>query len=197
MNMVTRQQALAAGLLRYRTGKLCRHGHIAERYVSTMQCVECIAAQSRAWREANPVASASIHAAWRKRHPQKVRKWKSASQMRHRAAANVRDARYRATHREQINARIAAWQKANPSRELAKVRRRQAAKLHRTPSWADHAAIGMVYQAAQIARATWPEVEIHVDHVVPLRGRTVSGLHVHRNLQIVTGRSNRSKAIHF
>lgn len=192
-----RQQALASGLLRYFTGKPCPHGHVAERYVSTMQCVECARSYAGKWKESNPTTSAEVNRQWRARNPEKVREWKAASQKRNRAQANTRNLRYAETHREQINARIAAWAKANPAKNAAKRMRRIAAKLQRTPAWADHEAIGMVYQAAQIARVTWSDVEIHVDHVLPLRGRSVSGLHTHRNLQILTAKANRTKAIHF
>jgi len=41
MNIITRTQAKAQGLKRYYTGKTCRAGHVAERYVATASCVEC------------------------------------------------------------------------------------------------------------------------------------------------------------
>ena len=37
----TRAEARALGLPRYFTGKPCKRGHVAERYVSVSQCVEC------------------------------------------------------------------------------------------------------------------------------------------------------------
>ena len=197
MNILTRAKAIEDGGKRYFTGIVCPHGHVCERYVSTMQCVECIKVQGASWRETHPVESEAIHAAWRRRNHEKVKAWKSESQKRNRGAANKRSRRYHAAHREQINARISAWQKANPAKNAARALRRRAAKLQRLPAWADHEAIGMVYQAAQVARVTWPDVDVHVDHVLPLRGRTVSGLHTHRNLQLLTGRANRSKSIHF
>lgn len=197
MNVITRQQAKSAGLLRYFAGESCPHGHVAERYVSTMQCVECICVYAKAWRKAHPERSDEINNAWRSRNTETVKQWKADSQKRNRKAANTRNRRYAATHREQINVKTAAWQKANHAKDSAKTMRRQAAKLQRLPAWADHEAIEVVYQAANIARVTWPDVEIHVDHVVPLRGRDVSGLHVHHNLQLITGESNRSKSVHF
>lgn len=41
MEIITKQQAQAAGLQRYFTGKPCKHGHVSERYTSTGICVEC------------------------------------------------------------------------------------------------------------------------------------------------------------
>lgn len=39
--VISRQAAHAAGLLRFYTGAPCRRGHLAERYVSTGGCLEC------------------------------------------------------------------------------------------------------------------------------------------------------------
>lgn len=41
MKIVTRMEAAKAGLNRFYTGKECRNGHLAERYVLNGTCVEC------------------------------------------------------------------------------------------------------------------------------------------------------------
>jgi hypothetical protein len=74
--------------------------------------------------------------------------------------------------------------------------KRRTAKLQRTPPWADMDAIKEFYAAAQrMTQATGEPY--HVDHVIPLQGRLVSGLHVAGNLQILHGSENSKKRNHF
>jgi hypothetical protein len=87
------------------------------------------------------------------------------------------------------------WRKENPGRKLAITRKEQAAKLKRTPPWADQAAIIAIYQEAASRRANGENV--HVDHVLPLCGRLVSGLHVAANLRIIPARDNLTKGCKF
>lgn len=73
---------------------------------------------------------------------------------------------------------------------------RRVAKLQRTPPWADEDLIRAVYrQARELTVSTG--VMHHVDHIIPLQGRLVSGLHVHTNLQILPWRENVQKKNRF
>lgn len=62
----------------------------------------------------------------------------------------------------------------------------------RAPAWANRDEIGLIYALCRfLTQATG--IEHHVDHIIPLRGRMVCGLHVESNLRIVTADENRSK----
>lgn len=85
--------------------------------------------------------------------------------------------------RDRRNGRIK--RQRNPKAKLACTRKRQAAKQQRTPVWADVAAMAAFYVACPIGQV--------VDHVIPLRGKLVSGLHVLENLQYLTKLDNLKK----
>lgn len=194
MNLRSRSEALKSGDKRYFTGRQCPHGHVCERYVSTWQCVECIAKQGTEWAKANAQSRRDTARAWRKANPEQSLANKLASQKRNRAAANARNRRYYETHTEQRAIYVAAWAKANPGKVTEKSNRRRAAKLQSMPKWADREEIKKVYDLC--ARFRSLGCDFHVDHIIPLQGRNVCGLHVHENLQIIEARANQSKSNH-
>lgn len=91
--------------------------------------------------------------------------------------------------------RTAAWSANNPGKRAAIDARRRAAKAFATPCWLtddDFAAMQHIYeQAAAISLATG--IKHEVDHIIPLQGENVCGLHCPANLRIVTRSENRRK----
>ena len=185
-------EAKAQGLSRYFTGKECPRGHIAERFVSTRACTACARDRKHLWNATNPDKVNAQKRAYTKANTDQVKAWKSASQKRNRASANARNRRYAATHREELALKNKAWEAANPGKVLARAAKRRAATLRAMPKWADKEKIEKVYALA--ARFRSLGCDFHVDHVIPLQGRNVCGLHVHNNLEIIEASKNRSKS---
>lgn len=99
------------------------------------------------------------------------------------------NAAYRARNRASFNAMVRDWKRRNPDRVMASVRKRQAAKMQRVPAWADDSQIRVFYKIA-VALTRAHGVPFEVDHIIPLQGKTVSGLHVQGNLQVIRARDN-------
>jgi 5-methylcytosine-specific restriction endonuclease McrA len=85
---------------------------------------------------------------------------------------------------------MAAYKKANPHKVNVWLAKRRAAKMQRTPLWADHDRIARAYKLAA-------DFGLEVDHIVPLQGALVSGLHTHHNLQLLTPEENLTKSNRF
>jgi hypothetical protein len=193
VNLLSRKVALASGVTRYFTGKPCPYGHTSERLVSTRACAACASTRKQAWNSSNPEKRNAQKRNWVNANLDKVKALKSAEQKRNRPAATARARKYREANLEKTRAAKSAWAKANPAKGAAKTSAYRAKRLNATPAWADQAKIDEYYETANglsMLLGEW----YHVDHVIPLQGKTVCGLHVHNNLQILTAYANQSKS---
>jgi hypothetical protein len=140
-------------------------------------CKPCHSAAALAWARANPERRRAIANSFTKRQRLKLGPPKPGGRKRvlspEEAARRDRDAKRR-------------WEQNNPSRVLAKTRKYQAAKLKAVPKWADLKAIEGIYEHAR-------SIGAHVDHIVPLQGEIVCGLHCEANLQVIPPLENWSK----
>lgn len=92
-------------------------------------------------------------------------------------------------NREKTINQALSWAKNNKQQKTATNRRRELAKKQRIPKWADLNKIKNIY-------LNCPEGH-HVDHIIPLQGRIVSGLHVENNLQYLKASDNIKKGNKF
>lgn len=133
------------------------------------QCKKCRSAQRKAQYAADPTPHKARSSEFRKKHPgysrEAMLKWYEN---------NKDTAFYRAKK----------WAAENPHKRAEISMRRRAGQYTATPKWADIEKIQMFYRYARELCKTTGE-KYHVDHIIPLRGKLVSGLHVENNLQII------------
>jgi hypothetical protein len=127
--------------------------------------------------EANKSLVKQRVAEWQKAHPQKVCEYGSQNRERYREYHQIRRREYKSRNRGKVNAGTA---------------KRFAAKLMATPKWVNLKAIRKIYEQA-CAMSLQTGIPHHVDHIIPLRSKTVCGLHVEWNLQILDALSNTKK----
>lgn len=106
----------------------------------------------------------------------------------------ARKTKWREENRDQHNAINREWNKNNKPLKAALQAKRKSVILQRTPKWdADAHLIVAKYQvAAMLSRETGEQH--HVDHIIPLQGKYVSGLHVFSNLRVIPGSDNVKKS---
>ena len=104
--------------------------------------------------------------------------------------------KWREENREQHNAGNREWNSKNKDIKAALSGKRRSAKLNRTPKWLtadDIEHMQALYSvAAMIQRESG--VEYHIDHIIPLQGKFVSGLHVPDNLRVIPAVDNLKKS---
>ncbi|MCS5593485.1 MAG: HNH endonuclease [Porticoccaceae bacterium] len=100
--------------------------------------------------------------------------------------------KYWESNKEQVPRSSAKWKSNNKGKVTAYTVKRQTAKKNRIPFWSDIDEIRGIYlMSEELTGSTGEQWE--VDHIVPLQGDRVSGLHVPDNLQILTRSENASK----
>lgn len=90
--------------------------------------------------------------------------------------------RYSATHRDKVKEACSKWRRENLAYDAFRARTYRSRKQNQIPSWADLVKIKDIYLSCPKG--------FHVDHIIPLKGKLVSGLHVENNLQYLPAIDN-------
>ena len=112
---------------------------------------------------------------------------------------NIEEARRDIWRKSSFFGRAHMTRKQLEAKKREKVKKQnayRAIKLSATPSWADRLAIDQIYKTAT-ERGKRTGKKYNVDHIVPLQGKSVCGLHVQTNLRIVLARTNHKKGNRF
>ena len=166
--LVSRASAIAEGLPRYFTGVACKNGHVAERYTANKTCCECGNAIANKAKSKDRAKYSASSSLWGKRNPEKRAQYQRTQNAKRPGNRNLWTMNYR------------------------------SAKATRMPAWLNDGhlfELECIYKYCSALRTIG--LDYHVDHITPLRGLTVSGLHVPWNLQVLPGSENMSKGNKF
>lgn len=173
-------------------------------------CTACSTQRRKRWYEANRDKERETKKRWYESNRDKVlehnQQWYAANRDKKRetgqrwyeANRNKRREtrqRWHEANRDKHREDVRNWREANPDKMNAYAAKRRAAKLQRTPSWLtpEHLSEIETFYTAAVAFKLYTGQEYHVDHIVPLQGKTVSGLHVPWNLQVILAADNLKK----
>lgn len=186
--VISRADARAAGLKRFYLGTPCPHGHVDERKVVNGACLACHRERFAQSYRADPEARRQYLTQWRAENKGRIKGYYDANA----EAERQRQRQRHAANPDLAGARMRRWREEKPDLAKTAWAKARAARVRRFVSWADQAEIAKFYaSAARLTEETG--IPHQVDHVIPLCGKLVSGLHVHNNLQVITAKENAKK----
>ncbi len=191
------------------------HLNCASKDGHTSQCKACRCAKKKIYRAANLEKIAAQNKIWYyENHDENLKRsstyyyenkevilerrkpYMKVWRKNNRGHLNEYDKSYRQENKETydlyIKPYLKQWAKENKDSVNSRNSKHRANKINATPSWGDEETIKEVYRESQrLTKETG--VIHHVDHIVPLNGKNVCGLHWEGNLQILTQTQNLSK----
>jgi hypothetical protein len=157
-------------------------------------CKDCDKAASLKWAKENPEKINARNAAWAKNNPEKGRERTKRWRANNAEKVKAREREIRAQSPDYLR-RIKKWQAENRPVVIFHVAKRRASKRMACASWLSAIDAAQIQECYDLAHAKTVQTGIkhNVDHIVPLQGKNVSGLHVPWNLQVIPAKQNFSK----
>lgn len=199
------------GFKHYFTGAPCTRGGIYLRRTSDKKCLcsackAVKAAQGKRYHSRNRERDLELMRRYAERNAEKIKKRRRKYYERNREVCLQAAAEKRKHKAPEIADYLSRWRKENPHvmrewrrRNSALVRfystQRHAEKIKRMPPWFGELDGFALQEAAELqgVRREQHGFEWQIDHLLPMRGAKVSGLHVAINFQVIPAHLNRFK----
>lgn len=156
--------------------KLCRKKvHILVN--GATKCAECKRLRKQRWKDRYPEKVK----AWREKNKDKDKIWSKSWGLKNPETCKIKDK---------------IWKEANRDKVRSASAKNRAKRISRVPKWLTPEHKKEIAQIYKKAKDMEKETGIgyHVDHIVPLIGKNVCGLHVPWNLQILEASENYRKS---
>ena len=148
-----------------------------------MGCIKC-SRKSSSGRYKKGLCHSCYNTQWGKTS-QTAKAIARAGYLRNKALRIERAKQWRLDHPEEYKKHCAQYKQRHLPEHAARQRKRYALQVSRIPKWANLKKIEQFYKNRPDGMT--------VDHIYPLKGRLVSGLHVLENLQYLTHSENAKK----
>jgi hypothetical protein len=169
-------------------------------------CKTCSADKQRSWRTENKDSANAIALRYRQNHPETQKEINRRFRTKHREKRNAYAKKYFKENREYFRMwdeqnkesrrnSSKKYRAENPDKQRAAEARRRASVLQALPEWDEELTQFVTEEAFDLAkrRKEITGFAWHVDHVVPLKGKNVCGLHVWNNFQVIPATENLKK----
>jgi len=100
---------------------------------------------------------------------------------------------YELEHKEERKLKDKVYAQNNPHKKAAIVLKRKVKQKQSIPKWSNIEMTKKIYKLRDRLNEHSGYIKYHVDHIIPISGKLVSGLHVIENLKIVLASYNLSK----
>jgi len=171
--------------------KKAKDGHVSE-------CKDCVKQKSRLWYLRNKDLALDKARIYASKNPEKVKLYQSKYRKSDKGRASQKRYSQKAYSEDPFKFREKSknYRQRNPSKRSYWQQTREARKLKACPEWLTEQQrddIQRMYDLRDKFRKIFG-VDYHVDHIVPLQGKNVCGLHVPWNLQILEASMNLKKS---